>query len=312
MKLNQILNAARSIRALALCAMALLGIAAAPAANFFDDNVSGIDLGNASGGANLSGNGHRQWAIFALSGGVTITDTSVDGSYDVLGNVGAAGAGGLTLSLSRIQGSVFRDTGSYANSGGVVTGTNTGGNGAYLNTAVGNANSASSAAQGLTASTSGLTLGGGVSGSVYGSNYTAALSLNNTAGSITATSAGTKVLNLTDLILSGTGAILTLNGNGVAGAVNYVINVNRYLTLGTAAQIQLGGGLTPQNVLFNVKSNVTQYDVTLSGGSVLNGILLAPTRTVKLTGASTVNGEVIASGVSLSGRSKVINPTVSQ
>jgi choice-of-anchor A domain-containing protein len=167
-------------------------------------------------------------------------------------------------------------------------------------------------AQGIAASTSGLTLGGGVSGSVYGSNYTAALSLNNTAGSVTATSAGTKVLNLTDLILSGTGAILTLNGNGVAGAVNYVINVNRYLTLGTAAQIQLGGALTPQNVLFNVKSNATQYDVTLSGGALLNGILLAPTRTVKLSGASVVNGEVIAKGVSLSGRSQVINPTVSQ
>jgi hypothetical protein len=300
---------ARSIRVLVLGVLALLGGAAAPAANFFDDNVSGIDLGNASGGATGT---HKQWAIFALSGGVTITDTSVDGSYDVLGNVGIAGAGGLTLSLSRIQGSVFRDTGSYANSGGVVTGSNTGGNGAYLNTGVSNANTASSVAQGLTASTSGLTLGGGVSGSVYGSNYTAALSLNNTAGSITATSAGTKVLNLTDLILSGTGAILTLNGNGVAGAVNYVINVNRYLTLGTAAKIQLGGGLTAQNVLFNVKSNATQYDVTLSGGSVLNGILLAPTRTVKLSGASTVTGEVIANGVSLSGRSKVINPTVSQ
>lgn len=312
MKLDRILNVARSIRVLVLGAMALLGAVAARAENFFDDTISGINLGNASGGANLSGNGHRQWAIFALTGGATVTDTSLDGIYDVLGNVGIAGAGGLSLSLGKIQGSVFRDTGSYANSGGVVTGTNTAGNGAYLNTGVSNANGASSVAQGLLASTSGLTLGGGVSGSVYGSNYTAALSLNNTAGSITATSSGTKVLNLTDLILSGTGAILSLNGNGVAGAVNYVINVNRYLTLGTAAQIQLGGGLTPQNVLFNVKSNATPYDVTLSGGSVLNGILLAPTRTVKLSGASVVNGEVIAKAVSLSGRSKVINPTVSQ
>lgn len=309
MKLNQLMNVARGIRVLVLGALALLGAGAAPAANFFDDNVSGIDLGNASGGSTGT---HRQWAIFALSGGVTITDTSVDGSYDVLGNVGIAGNGGLSMSLSKIQGSVFRDTGTFSNSGGTVTGTNTTGNGAYLNTGVSNANTASAVAQGLTASTSGLTLGGGVSGSVYGSNYTAALSLNNTPGSITATSGGTKVLNLTDLILSGAGAILTLNGNGVAGAVNYVINVNRYLTLGSAAKIQLGGGLTPQNVLFNVKSNATQYDVTLSGGSVLNGILLAPTRTVKLSGGSVVTGEVIAKGVSLSGRSKVINPTVSQ
>lgn len=308
MKLNPLLNMARSIRALALSAMALAGVTASQAANFFDDTISGINLGNASGGNTGL---HKNWAIFALSGGVTITDPSVDGSYDVLGNVGVAGAGGLTLSLSKIQGSVFRDSGAFTNSGATITGTNTTGNTAYLNTAVSNATNASSVAQGLTASTSGLTLGGGVSGSVYGSNYTAALSLNNTPGSITATSAGTYVLNLTDLILSGMNANLSLIGNGTAGAVNYVVNVNRYMTLSSAAQITLGGGLTPQNVLFNVKNNNPQYDVTLSGGSVVNGIILAPTRNVKLTGASVVYGEVIGKAVSLSGRSKVINPVAS-
>jgi hypothetical protein len=310
MKLTPYLNTARSIRALVICALTLLGVVAAQADNFFDDSVSGIDLGNASGGSTGT---HKSWAIFALSGGVTITDASLDGSYDVLGNVGIAGAGGLTLSLSKIQGSVFRDSGAFTNSGGIVTGTNTTGNGAYLNTGVSNANSASSTAQLLPRATSGLTLGGGLAGGLL-TNDTTALTLNNTAGSISPATgpagAGTYVLNVADVILAGAGAILTLNGNGVAGAVNYVVNVNRYLTLSTAAQIQLGNGLTPQNVLFNVKSNATPYDVTVSGGSVVNGIILAPTRTVKLTGASTVYGEVIAKGVSLSGRSKVINPTV--
>jgi hypothetical protein len=83
------------------------------------------------------------------------------------------------------------------------------------------------------------------------------------------------------------------------------------MTLSSAAKIQLGNGLTAANVLFNVKSNTTQYDVTLSGGSQVTGIIMAPTRNFKETGGSVVYGEVIAKGVSLSGASKVINPFAS-
>ena len=134
----------RAFRAFLIAAFAILGAGALKAANFFDNTVAGFNLGNASGGGNFSTTGHRNWAIFAMSGGVTITDTSLDGSFDVLGNVGIAGAGVLTMSASKIQGSVYRDSGGYVPSGSpVITGTNTTGNGAYLNTAVANANTAS-------------------------------------------------------------------------------------------------------------------------------------------------------------------------
>ena len=319
MKLNTLLNVARSFRALVLSAVALTGMGATQAANFFDDTISGINLGNASGGYT---GGHKNWAIFALSGGVTVTDPSaIPGDFDVVGNVGLGGSGGLTLSLANIKGTVY-GSGTLNNSGGSVTG-----NGGYtptMNTSqgayiaqgvmdIGTSNTSGAAYQAaiLAPSTTGLTLSG-VSPSIYGTNYTSALTLNNTGGSITAQSAGTYVLNLTDLILSGVGANLMLNGNGTAGAVNYVVNVNRYMSLSSQASITLGAGLSAENVLFNVLHNSTQYDVTLSGGAKVEGIIMAATRNVKLTGGSEVEGQVIAKGVSLSGRSKVINPTVSQ
>ena len=302
--MKNLLKMPRAFRAFLIAAFAILGAGALKAANFFDNTIAGYNLGNASGGGSFSTTGHRNWAIFAMSGGVTITDTNLDGSFDVLGNVGLAGAGSLTMSASKIQGSVYRDSGGYTPSGSpVITGTNTTGNGAYLNTAVANANTASLGWGGLSNATTGLTFGG-----AFGGVAPTTVALNNTAASISGGS-GTYVLNLTDLILSGAGAILTLNGTN---ATNYVINVNQYMTLSSKAQIALGtGGIEQRNILFNVKNNNPAYDVTLSGASVVNGIIMAPTRNVKLTGGSIVYGEVIGKGVSLSGRSKVINPFVS-
>ncbi len=296
MKLNSLFTLARTCRILLIASLALLSAGALKAANFFDDTVSGINLGNASGGGNFAGTGHRNWAIFSLSGGVTITDPTLDGSFDVLGNVGIAGAGILTMSASRIQGDIYRDSGGQTLSGGAnYTGySSTGGNGAYLGNNVSggvyHANTASTVAAGLA--------------TTY---VQTSIALNNLPMSISPTGS-TTVLNLQDLILSGLGAVLTLNGSS---ANNYVINVNRYMTLSSQASIVLAGGLGANNVLFNVKSNNPSYDVTLSGASVVNGIILAPSRNVKLTGGSVVNGEVIAKGVSLSGRSKVINPFIS-
>ena len=277
---------ARSLRALLFSALALLAVQPVRAANFFDNVISGIDLGDASGGST------RQWAIFSLSGGVTITDPFVDGSYDVLGNVAVAG-GNLMLQSSRVQGSVYlHDTATVSLSGGpVITGSTNYFQSALLTPAVWSANSASSTASGLAP-----TLGSPTTIVLY-----------NTAQNLSAPANTTYVMNLTSLILSGAGAVLTLNGTSTT---NYVINVSRYLTLSSGASIQLSGGLQPQNVLFNV-SNSYGYDVTMSGGSTLNGIILSPNRNVKLTGGATVNGEVIARAVSLSGRSKVINPIVS-
>ncbi len=304
--LRKISGPVRSILA-AVLALASAGIA--NAGNFFDNNVGGIDLGTAAGGSSDNNSTHRNWAIFALTGGVTITDPTYNdpmspgGYYDVLGNIGMAGSGTLNLTNASINGSVWNGSGTPVTGNPHITSANwsSGGpavTGAYLTSAANAAISASSAATGMTMSSPGqppsgssITLSGG-----------GMQTLTASPGSLT-------VVNLQDLILTGLNTALTLTGS--AGQ-NFVINVSRYMTLSSSAQIKLSGGLTVNNVLFNV-TNATgnAYDVTLSGGSVVNGIILAPNRNVKLTGASVVNGEVIAKGVSLSGRSRVLNPFVS-
>ena len=295
--MKNILQLPRAFRAILVAAFALFGTGALEAANFFDNSVGGIDLGNASGGSSTINSTHKNWAIFALSGGVTITDPSyINGAYDAVGNIGMAGTGVLTLSNASINGSVYNVSGNGPVLSGTTSISNSGTAGptvdaTYLNNAATSAGLASTNAAAMTA-----TIGTTTIAFNDGANHTV-----NATGAIT-------VLNLQDLILSGINTVLTLNAT--APNQNFVINVSRYMTLSANAQIQLTGGLGANNVLFNVK-NTNTYDVTLSGASVVNGIILAPSRNVKLTGASVVNGEVIGKGVSLSGRSKVINPFVS-
>lgn len=317
MKLNHLFKWSGTCRTFLIAAFAILGAGALKADNYFttgglnytganSDTNSGanVNLGNA--GLAPSGS-HHGWAIFALSGGVTITDPDSFGQPDVFGDVGIAGGGNLTMSLSTIQGDVFRDTGSY-NNGGTINGSTTVNYGSYLNPGVTSAQNSSTTAgilnRDIGSGATLLTLSGAVPAGILANNTTA-LSLNNTPGSITGSADHNYVLNLTDIIMSGANAILTLHGTATT---NYLINVNRLMTLGTNSKIVLADGLTAANVMFNVKNNSpgTNYDVTLSGGSVVNGLILAANRNVKLTGASTVYGEVIAKSVSLSGHSQVI------
>ena len=316
-------------RALLVATLALAGTASVKADNFFDDTISGINLGNASGGTT---GGHRHWAIFTLGGNVTITDPtpylpgsvppgqaldpyySTAGSADVYGNVGISGSGRLSMTNSYINGFVDQNsspTNVFAGNGGnpYFLGSITH-DSAYLLQGYNDAIAASAAAKYL-GTPAGLSANPTV---VLGSATTAVITSATSQADlgITGPLAGTTyVLNLTDLILQGTSAVLTLNGTATT---NYVINVNRYMSLAGGAKINLAGGITPQNVLYNVNQNtinVVQYDVTLSGGSEARGIILATTRAVKLTGDSKVFGEVIAKSVSLSGSSNVINPLVS-
>ena len=319
MKTEIVSKMSRLSRALLVATLALAGTASVKADNFFDDTISGINLGNASGGTT---GGHRHWAIFTLGGNVTITDPtpylpgsvppgqaldpyySTAGSADVYGNVGISGSGRLSMTNSYINGFVDQNsspTNVFAGNGGnpYFLGSITH-DSAYLQQAYNDAIAASAVAKALTAT----------SGTVSTAVITSAKSQADLG--ITGSLAGnTYVLNLTDLILQGTSAVLTLNGTATT---NYVINVNRYMSLAGGAKINLAGGITPQNVLYNVNQNTingVQYDVTLSGGSEARGIILATTRAVKLTGDSKVFGEVIAKSVSLSGSSNVINPLVS-
>ena len=207
------------------------------------------------------------------------------------------------MTSSTFNGSVYRRTNAQtapAQGSGFYTGT-LNNDAAFIDAAVASANSASASAGAMSNATSGLTFGGALSG------VPSTISLT-TAASITGLANSTYVMNLNDFILSGAAASLTLNG---ANTTNYIFNVSRFMTLSGGSKLLLANGLTEANVLFNVKSAAVQYDVTLSGGSEFHGIILAPTRNVKATGGSTVAGEVIARGVSLSGASKVINPFVS-
>jgi cytoskeletal protein CcmA (bactofilin family) len=62
------------------------------------------------------------------------------------------------------------------------------------------------------------------------------------------------------------------------------------------------------NVLFNVRGQGT--DVLLSNNAHLEGILMANLRTVRLSGQSTVTGEVIAKKIVMNGGSRISHPPV--
>lgn len=306
MKTDILSKMSRISRVVLVATLALVGVTSVKGDNFFDNTIGGtVNLGNASGGT--AANGHANWAIFSLSGNVTITDPTPYSpgsvpSYDVIGNVGIAGSGKLSMTNSYIDGFVTESTfgTSLAGNGANPYYNGLGINSSYLSTGVTDAVNASAAAAALTVTP------GTVSTAIITSAKTQ-LDLGIT-DSLASMANKTYVLNLNDLILQGASAALTLTGQSTT---NYVINVSRYMTLAGGAKITLAGGLTEANVLYNVVSNPTQYDVTLSGGSEVRGIILATTRAVKETGDSKIYGEVIAKSVSLSGASNVINPYAS-
>jgi hypothetical protein len=116
---------------------------------------------------------------------------------------------------------------------------------------------------------------------------------------ITITGSGQVVLKLSNFIISS--GTFTLAGNA---GTNYVINVSNQFSLSNSAKIILGAGISPTNVLFNIRGTGTQ--VTLSGSSTFNGVLLATKRSVALSGATQVNGEVIANSVNIAGQARII------
>jgi hypothetical protein len=118
---------------------------------------------------------------------------------------------------------------------------------------------------------------------------------------------GTNVVNLSSLNL-GNNQTLTLNGP--AGS-QFVVNDSGGFTL-NSGRINLTGGLTPSDVVFNLAGS--SPDVHTSGGlgneSVINGILLAPNRSIGLS-PGLINGELISGGPSIqlaSGASVVQTP----
>jgi hypothetical protein len=261
----------------------------AKAVDFFSGSVDGIDLKDAGD--------TDHWAIFSLGGNIGISDASYNASFnDVIGTVGSAGSGNLTVSAGRVDGDAWLHTGGKKglSGGAVITGHvfQDSAHDAILNQAVTDATNASATANSLAATA--------------GSPTT--ISLSNSSATYSALSLGTNgtyVMKLTDFVLGN--STITLDGTSTE---HFVIDVSRYFLLSGASQVVLEGGLTAQDVLFNV-TGTNSVSSSLSGASKLSGIILAANRTVTLSGGSVVNGEIIAQTVTLSGSSQVRNPTFS-
>ncbi|MFO0806219.1 MAG: collagen-binding domain-containing protein [Gemmataceae bacterium] len=132
----------------------------------------------------------------------------------------------------------------------------------------------------------------------YGAVGSSALTLNST-GSINSLGGHDTVVQLSSINITNPANNLTISG----GANDYfVINVLGSITVSNG-QIQLTGGITASNVLFNVLGS----GVTMSNGSsVLNGTFLAPNAGQKITLApGTVNGAIIAYQIQTSSGPKV-------
>jgi len=240
----------------------------------------GVDLGEAGPS--------QGWAIFTLGNGVG-TNLDMAGQASVTGNVGAAGNGNVTLESSQntIKGDLYQETTGTLTNNGTITGhkhqdSNTD---MFLNDAAADAQEASDAAAGLMSTYTVPKTFGGPS------------NLKITSGqNLTITQSGSVVLNLNNFSVSGT---LTLAGGS---GTSYVINVSGQFSLTNSAQIVLGMGINPQDVLFNLRGTGS---ASLVGNTQFKGILLATQRTVSITGSTHVTGEVIANSVNISAQASI-------
>jgi PEP-CTERM motif-containing protein len=236
-----------------------------------------VDLGAA---------GPTHWDVLSLG---QPTDVSVTGSSTVpgtgvLGNVGVAGQGNLsitgpaditgTLSLNT-AGSLLQGAPSMI-AGGVVQTVATD---ALLHQAVTDALSASAGAGALTATRPLTSIG-----------------ITHPGQTLTVTGGpGSTVLHLTGLVLASGTLTLSAPKGG-----SFVIDVSGPFAVSGGSNIQVSGGLTPFDVLYNITG--TGPEVVLGGGTpdgasstTIAGILLAPGRDIAI-GPSLIVGEVIGGG----------------
>lgn len=215
----------------------------------------------------------------------------MSGSAAVAGDVEVAGSGVDNLSgYARIDGDFYRRSNSTLLmwSTATVTGEY------YYNRATELDNSRSKA---LAVSTRALALKSTRSYSNIGLSQNQSMKLSGAPGE-------TVVLKLGNFTLTGN-ATLTLQGTA---STTYVINVTKQFSLSGTSKIVLSGGLTWDHVLFNVTG--TGADVTVSGTSILQGVLVANSRTVKLSGQSKTIGAVIANRIVMTDASKVLHPAI--
>jgi len=97
---------------------------------------------------------------------------------------------------------------------------------------------------------------------------------------------GTNVVCVQNVTLQG-GSHITLTGPSTA---KFIINVRGSLSMSGSSTIRVGGSVSPNEVIYNVIG--TGNDVVLSGGSAVDGTILAVSRNVTLS-AGVTNGRLI-------------------
>ena len=244
--------------------------------------VGSVDLGSA---------GPDNYTLLTISTGTKLSannDTAITGNVGILGGAGKYSTTGNAFidGTAFIAGSTSIDP---SRAGSIVTSAD-----AQLQQARTDALSAANFAAGLAPTiTSGPPIGIGNPPSI-----------NAGFGKVTiAGGAGTNVINLYDLKLSNSD-VLTLDA---PEGGSFIINVFHDFKINgsnNGGRIELSGGLTPFNVLYNIVG--TGNDVVFTGTSndgipnaQIYGVVLAPDRSVKLS-PGVVFGEVIGGGQELS------------
>jgi hypothetical protein len=227
------------------------------------------------------------------SGDLNDTNNTVTGPSLVIGNVGVGGKGNLTMSDGTINGDIYMNsTGHFSKSGPAThNGTLFLNQDTVLNAALNDARSLSMAAASEASTANYLVTQGSFNGSTVKSGQSITITANPFAGSKV-------VLNLQDFVM--TGGTFTLSGGATT---TFIINVSRNFSLNNSSVI-LSGGLMASHVLFNVMGSGSQ--VSLNQGTSLQGILLATSRKISLSGGK-VYGKVIAEQIAITSGGQVIS-----
>jgi hypothetical protein len=231
----------------------------------------------------------ERWTAFTLGDGGEPNRLSNDSFLQ--GDFGAAGTGDITLAGNAvISGDVYYQSNGTLRVGkdATIGGSRFNNQNSLLNNELDQVTAASDAAAALAATQSLAEVN--LSGNQ-------ALTLSGAPGE-------TVVLNLKCFKMSGN-TTLTLNG---AANTTYIINVKKQFSLAGHANIVLTGGLTWNDVLFNVRGKGDE--VMLSRDSNFQGVLMASKRTVRLRDNAIVSGAIIADNLQLQGSAQVLHPPV--
>jgi hypothetical protein len=209
------------------------------------------------------------FAALSLSGNVLSNGT-------ISGPAGVAAAGfSFSATTAGFTSGLYVNTGStIVSSGGATSVNQNASTNSYLSQAITNANSAAAQASASTPT------------STFTTN----------PGTVTQTAPGNYVYNIGSLANND---VLTVSAP--AGST-VIVNIGS-IAPGSAVALNIAGGLTPNDVIWNIQSATS---LNQGGGKNVTGILLAPTSTVTIAGGATVTGQVIAMAITTTGSGIIV------